>query len=172
MGTTEVGNTLGGKSGKMGGIGMGVYTGMGRRQNRWIPIHYIEQGPDLKDRLTIVLEFMNNPEVTLDPLKVPIQLDNVWLNSAKELHIKKLNRFTLTATEETFLKKYKGFMYAKFLKDFHRVIVGRRYQSTMVTSELFIHQTWMSSHLRYCIYCTVIHPYREKDHPQKAVFII
>ena len=39
MGTTEVGNTLGGKSGKMGGIGMGVYTGMGRRQNRWIPIH-------------------------------------------------------------------------------------------------------------------------------------
>ena len=38
MGTTEVGNTLGGKSGKMGGMGMGVYTGMGRRQNRWIPI--------------------------------------------------------------------------------------------------------------------------------------
>ncbi len=36
---------------------------------------YIEQGPDLKNRLTIVLEFMNNPEVTLDPLKVPIQLD-------------------------------------------------------------------------------------------------
>jgi hypothetical protein len=132
---------------------------------------YIEQGPDLKNRLTIVLEFMNNPEVILDPLKVPIQLDNVWLNSAKELHIKKLNRFTLTATEETFLKKYKGFMYAKFLKDFHRVIVGRRYQSTMVTSELFIHQTWMSSHLRYCIYCTVIHPYREKDHPQKCAEI-
>ena len=39
MGTTEVGNTLGGKSGKMGSIRMGVYTGMGRRQNRWIPIH-------------------------------------------------------------------------------------------------------------------------------------
>jgi len=30
---------LGVKSGKMGSIGMGVYTGMGRRQNRWIPIH-------------------------------------------------------------------------------------------------------------------------------------
>ena len=29
---------MGGKSGKMGSIGMGVYTGMGRRQNRWIPI--------------------------------------------------------------------------------------------------------------------------------------
>ena len=29
---------MGGKSGKMGGIRMGVYTGMGRRQNRWIPI--------------------------------------------------------------------------------------------------------------------------------------
>ena len=41
MGTTEVGNTLGGKSGKMGGIGMGVYTGIGRRQNRWIPIHKV-----------------------------------------------------------------------------------------------------------------------------------
>ena len=43
MGTTEVGNTLGGKSGTMGGIGMGVYTGMGRRQNRWIPIHIFNQ---------------------------------------------------------------------------------------------------------------------------------
>ncbi len=51
-----------------------------------------------------------------------IQLDNVWLNSAKELHIKKLNRFTLTSTEETFLKKYRGFLYAKFLKNFHGLL--------------------------------------------------
>ena len=40
MGTTEVGNTLGGESGKMGSLRMGIYTGMGRRQNRWIPIQY------------------------------------------------------------------------------------------------------------------------------------
>jgi len=43
VGTTEVGNTLGGKSGKMGSIRMGVYTGMGRRQNRWIPIQLLLQ---------------------------------------------------------------------------------------------------------------------------------
>jgi len=34
---------LGGKSGKMGSLSMGVYTGMGRRQNRWIPIQSHKQ---------------------------------------------------------------------------------------------------------------------------------
>jgi len=67
------------------------------------------------------------------------------------------------------LKKYRGFLQAQYLRNFHGVIVGRRYQSTMVTSELFIHQTWMSSYLRYCIYCTVIHPYQVQDHPQKCM---
>jgi len=37
--TPEVGITLGIKSGKMGGIGLGVYTVMGRLENRWILIH-------------------------------------------------------------------------------------------------------------------------------------
>ena len=40
MGTTEVGITLGGKSGKMGGVGLGVYVVMGRLENRWIPIQH------------------------------------------------------------------------------------------------------------------------------------
>ena len=36
---------MGGKSGKMGSIRMGVYTGMGRRQNRWIPIQVEDWRP-------------------------------------------------------------------------------------------------------------------------------
>ena len=44
---------------------------------------YNEQGPDIKDRLSLVLDFINNPNVKLDPLKVPIQFDNVWLATQK-----------------------------------------------------------------------------------------
>ncbi len=42
---------MGGKSGKMGSIRMGVYTGMGRRQNRWIPIqhHHGLSPPEQRD---------------------------------------------------------------------------------------------------------------------------
>ena len=44
---------------------------------------YNDQGPDIKDRLTLVLEFIHNPDIKLDPLKVPIQFDNVWLAPLK-----------------------------------------------------------------------------------------
>jgi len=43
VGTPEVGITWGIKSGKMGRMGLGVYTVMGRLENRWIPIHLYQQ---------------------------------------------------------------------------------------------------------------------------------
>jgi len=65
--------------------------------------HYNSQGPDLKYRLDLVLDFISNPNVKLDPLKVPTQFENLWLAPLKQIHRKKLTNAMITATEETFL---------------------------------------------------------------------
>ena len=129
--------------------------------------------PNIIYRLSFVLNMLARPDIVLDSVTVPPgpQLENPWFFPLKDIHEKRKSNKPVSVAEAALYSGTKGFLYMPILRGFNRLLVSRRYRSTVIENELIISQPWMAAHPNYCVFCQTIHSRVGHNHPHNCYYV-
>ena len=141
------------------------------RSNRQEPKISVMKFPNLMMRLATILAMLARPDVVVDTLFVPPELDNPWIRQLMVIQEKKVRRQETSKTYSVFHDTYKGFLFLENIQHFKSMLICQRHASVIPDAEFERFQPWMVAHPRFCPACSVIHPHCNVNHPQNCLLI-
>ena len=141
------------------------------RLKRQDPRIMVMKFPNLIMRLATVLALLSRPDVVMDSLFVPPELDNPWVKQLMTIQEKKVRKQEVCTTYSVFHNTYKGFLFLENIQRFKSMLICQRHTSVIPDLEFDRSQPWMAAHPLYCPACSLIHPYCSSNHPQNCLLI-
>jgi len=127
--------------------------------------------PNLMMRLAAILAMLARPDVVMDTLFVPPELENPWIRQLMSIQEKKVHRQEISKTYSVFHDTYKGFLFLENIQHFKSMLICQRHASVIPEAEFERFQSWMVAHPRFCPACSVVHPHCNINHPQNCLVI-
>ena len=152
-------------------ISMDWATFVNSRTKKQDPKILVMKFPNLMMRLATILAMLDRPDVVMDSLFVPPELDNPWIRPLMVTQEKKVHRQETSKTYSVFHDTYKGFLFLENIQRFKSMLICQRHASVIPEAEFERFQPWMIAHPHFCPACSVIHPQCNMNHPQNCLLI-